>query len=1057
MPFSARETLASLKDFQRRTVDYIFQRMFVDASPTQRFLVADEVGLGKTMVARGVIAKTLELVEKCNERADFVYICSNAAIAHQNVGRLNVLGKQEFALASRLTLLPLHVKNLAENRVNFISFTPGTAFDLKSQGGLVAERVLIFRMLRGHGGLNTDGLANLLHATATPKGWAPAVANQNEAFDIEIAERYVRSLQEDTVFFDGLRTMASRFRTYRADIPHAESEKRYAVIGDLRQRLAMICLESLSPRLVIVDEFQRFRYLLQEEDPASELAHALFNHPSARVLLLSATPYKMLSLDHEKHDDHYPDFLKTLGFLYNSKRVVEEIKRELDQFRRELMEPAGSEPHDGESARDVLQRRLRQVMCRTERVSSTTLLDAMTHERSDIVPIAIEDLDQAKLVDGVSLQVEARDSIEYWKSTPYALNYMGSYELRKKVAHLSKARRAELTEFLQSHRRSLLTESRFKKFQFVAPANARLRTVMAESSGRGLWKVLWLPPSLPAWQPAGPFKGLGSETKSLVFSAWDAVPDAIASLGSYEAERLSIQSSETARKMVRIYKAQVSRPLRLRIETDGSAAGMTTWLLMYPSPTLARIIDPIALSLKTMELPSQESVLERVAVKIGRLLTTALSRHEATGTRADERWYWVALALLDGKETALTAWIANWRLASNTEDGGVATHKAHSTTFLRAATSLSGLKLGPPPADLAVVLAKLALGSPAVCALRSLKRLCYETPWDSSCLLSAAARVGSAFQSLLNVRESITILRDASSRAYWELALQHGLDGNLGSLLDEQVHVLVESLGVARAADDKKVGKIAEEISNSLSIRTASLSVDELSLDPRHGRIDPIPFRLRCRFSLRFGDLKDEKGETRAEVVRSAFNSPFRPFVLASTSVGQEGLDFHVWCHAIVHWNLPSNPVDMEQREGRVHRYKGHAVRKNVARVFGRVGLRAHWQPGNDPWKIMFDLAKQERGTDLKTYWLFEIEGGARIERRVPLLPLAREQVHLNRLKRGLALYRLVFGQPRQEELLTHLDEQLLTQEQRELAIARWRIDLTPLDVAKDNQIPPAG
>jgi len=28
-----------------------------------------------------------------------------------------------------------------------------------------------------------------------------------------------------------------------------------------------------------------------------------------------------------------------------------------------------------------------------------------------------------------------------------------------------------------------------------------------------------------------------------------------------------------------------------------------------------------------------------------------------------------------------------------------------------------------------------------------------------------------------------------------------------------------------------------------------------------------------------------------------------------------EGLDFHHYCHAIVHWNLPSNPVDLEQRE----------------------------------------------------------------------------------------------------------------------------------------------
>ncbi len=51
---------------------------------------------------------------------------------------------------------------------------------------------------------------------------------------------------------------------------------------------------------------------------------------------------------------------------------------------------------------------------------------------------------------------------------------------------------------------------------------------------------------------------------------------------------------------------------------------------------------------------------------------------------------------------------------------------------------------------------------------------------------------------------------------------------------------------------------------------------------------------------------------------------------LATTSVGQEGLDFHLYSHAILHWNLPSNPVDLEQREGRVHRFKGHAVRKNL-------------------------------------------------------------------------------------------------------------------------------
>ena len=33
--------------------------------------------------------------------------------------------------------------------------------------------------------------------------------------------------------------------------------------------------------------------------------------------------------------------------------------------------------------------------------------------------------------------------------------------------------------------------------------------------------------------------------------------------------------------------------------------------------------------------------------------------------------------------------------------------------------------------------------------------------------------------------------------------------------------------------------------------------------------------------------------------MREAFNSPFWPFILATTSVGQEGLDFHLYCRDI--------------------------------------------------------------------------------------------------------------------------------------------------------------
>ena len=111
--------------------------------------------------------------------------------------------------------------------------------------------------------------------------------------------------------------------------------------------------------------------------------------------------------------------------------------------------------------------------------------------------------------------------------------------------------------------------------------------------------------------------------------------------------------------------------------------------------------------------------------------------------------------------------------------------------------------------------------------------------------------------------------------------------------------------------------------------------------------LNPINCVIRTVFALRFGHLRTENEEGISEdMVRAAFNSPFRPFLLTSTSIGQEGLDFHPWCHRLVHWNLPGNPVDLEQREGRVHRYKGHAVRRNVATAHGEDALES-WRPGS--------------------------------------------------------------------------------------------------------------
>lgn len=205
--------------------------------------------------------------------------------------------------------------------------------------------------------------------------------------------------------------------------------------------------------------------------------------------------------------------------------------------------------------------------------------------------------------------------------------------------------------------------------------------------------------------------------------------------------------------------------------------------------------------------------------------------------------------------------------------------------------------------------------------------------------------------------------------------------------------------------------------------------------------------RMRNQFAARFGEERAEGTEevTRSDQVRAAFNSPFWPFVLATTSVGQEGLDFHPYCHIVVHWNLPSNPVDLEQREGRVHRYKGHAIRKNLASRFSVSDILRVMNGESDPWDVLFQLGVKERivKSDIVPFWVYPVEGGARIERRLMVLPLSREAERAELLRRSLSVYRMVFGQPRQEDLISYLLAYVPREKINELG-EQLRIDLSP-------------
>src|SRR5205807_78238 len=141
------------------------------------------------------------------------------------------------------------------------------------------------------------------------------------------------------------------------------------------------------------------------------------------------------------------------------------------------------------------------------------------------------------------------------------------------------------------------------------------------------------------------------------------------------------------------------------------------------------------------------------------------------------------------------------------------------------------------------------------------------------------------------------------------------------------------------------------------------LRIDQIAAPPYAREVKVSGAPMHIRFAMRFGDDRYDEdvpagfdsasAVTRKERVRAAFNSPFWPWVLVTTSVGQEGLDFHRYCHQVVHWNVPATPVELEQREGRVLRFFNHAVRRNLAQQHAVEALA-----GRDRWNAMMAAAQ---------------------------------------------------------------------------------------------------
>lgn len=1033
--------------FQEAAVRHIMSR-FKDPAGSKRVLLADEVGLGKTVVARGVIER---LLEHRRNPLTVIYLCSNSEIAEQNRTKLD---PDSPAPVGRVTELAIESKTRDDLRL--YSFTPGTS--LKDGTGLEWERRLLMYLLHRSFGFPVWRRAwrEFFRCGVHPDRWDERTSRR--ALKQTFERKTTRTLQANLSAAWRARPVngkpakaAIREAVALFDTRDAESRSaRNRLVAQLRGVMQRVVLRCLEPDLLILDEVQRFRDVIEEAENRDHIAAELFVRRMP-ILILSATPYRALTLGHELSEgvtSHHEDFFKTLEFLFDRDRETpRRIRANLKTFGDRLRAPSVAEAldHDLLALKHTLEDDLRKVICRTERnwyvLDRRKGIDDSAVSSGDM-PGRLELEEFFRLHQALGPLQSSWQVTEFWKCAPSLLTFMDArYALFRK-----------LRDERRKVPRALLTTGR--ALGSLAERNHRISKVSAVALGaEDTPPCLWTAPTYRYYRDDN-FFDLSPARKVLVFSGWRFVPKAVAVIVSQIAtDRMGgLDDSPT-------------QPLRF-----SDRLSFHTLDVCFPSVALAEIGDE---AYRTVLKQAGNATAQDVLTVTVSVLRRWLTDHGVNVGEGPSDPIWRVAMHLESRvrgsakvEVVLDAWEKSAR--ANDGSDAVAQHRKRLSTWVAdndTPVRLSETRLNR--------LALIAAFSPACCLLRSMRSVFPDEDLSSFLPRTAEATLG-ALRRYFNRPHVQQIVRQHSFRmpwrpsaakdehAYTERVLVYSADGQFQAVMDEYVYLLRHAAQAGTA--EKALRKLTEVwgLARGNPRTNGPKGIGNLV------RIEPDAHVNATHFALAFGDdatretspdAEDEEKQ-RKSVMREAFNSPFWPFVLATTSVGQEGLDFHLYCRDILHWNLPSNPVDLEQREGRINRRDCLAVRQSIARDWplrDTLKVASSAKDVRNPWTVVFDAIQacddpQKYKHGLFPHWVYECrdpQATVRIQRHVSFFATSRDASRYERLKTGVALYRLVFGQVNQQDLLEDIHTQIdaLSPEERERAfkrLASYMLNLSP-------------
>jgi hypothetical protein len=512
--------------------------------------------------------------------------------------------------------------------------------------------------------------------------------------------------------------------------------------------------------------------------------------------------------------------------------------------------------------------------------------------------------------------------------------------------------------------------------------NLRFRKLLAAYPPDRL-ALPWTAPSMPWWPLRGPW-GLPEPAtrgleKALLFSAYRAVPRSVAGLLSFAVENWAAREHgwQNAKK--------------LNKQSFLSPKSVSVVVLFHPSPWLAETVDPLA--------AEDRSAKALVAHAANSILASLPRGVKYQGQSSRHRPLWGVLAMLERAAECGPGLAAVWETAVHGEFGG------------QVGRALDRIERAGKSAELSLSSAELkdlawfALSSPAVVLLRALRR-----NWPEACAESSLAAIAdlswNGLRPYLDRPWFVARLMKGRRSGYPDAIQRAVVDGNLESVLDE--HFWLPDPDHEHWITTRRIPGRLQALRDILGIRSAPVKVFSI------GNSGRAALTLAAHAALPLTDTEAHTArdigvrQLRADDLRRAFNTPFWPHVLCTTSIGQEGLDFHQWCRSIVHWDLCSSPVDLEQREGRIDRFKSLAVRRALAERLKSDRVTV--------WKALEERAERLKDdSGLSPWWIFE---GAQMDRRFLDPPCSEERVKKERLSRLRELYRLVLGVPHAQDML---------------------------------------